>query len=529
MQECLEPGRRYGWAVGLVLEEGRLRWSEVAVFQVTAGANREPDRPLARREEALEAEWTTDPAAVLAYPHGAGANLERIIDEIFSLPACVPGSEIFADVPASSPFCPFIEQVYRDQIISSCAVSPLRYCPGKPVTREQLAVTIERALRGTDTFRPTGSGGDVANRPPAASAITPLDTTGNVGAFSSVTIGADGLGLISYWNASNGDLQVAHCSNVNCSSATITTLDTGGAVGRYNSVTIGADGLGLISYRDDTNFGLKVAHCSDVNCSSATITPLDTGGDVGLATSVTIGSDGLGLISYWDATNGALKVAHCSNTNCTSATITPLDAPGPQFDFDRYTSIAIGADGLGLISYFDDNNGDLKVAHCASVNCTSATLTSLDTVGEVGFYDSIQIGSDGLGLISYWDATNGGLKVAHCSNTSCTSATLTSVDAPGAGMDVGRYTSVTIGADGLGLISYRDDSNQDLKVAHCSDVQCTSATFTALDTAGDVGFRTSITIGADGLGLISYFLNTDFDLKVAHCSNVFCAPYFRRR
>jgi len=40
MQECLEPGRRYGWAVGLVLEEGRLRWSEVAVFQVTAGANR---------------------------------------------------------------------------------------------------------------------------------------------------------------------------------------------------------------------------------------------------------------------------------------------------------------------------------------------------------------------------------------------------------------------------------------------------------------------------------------------------------
>jgi len=94
---------------------------------------------------------------------------------------------------------------------------------------------------------------------------------------------------------------------------------------------------------------------------------------------------------------------------------------------------------------------------------------------------------------------------------------------------VGRYTSLTIGADGLGLISYRDDSNQDLKVAHCSDVQCTSATFTALDTAGDVGLRTSITIGADGLGLISYFLNTDFDLKVAHCSNVFCAPYFRRR
>ena len=30
-----------------------------------------------------------------------------------------------------------------------------------------------------------------------------------------------------------------------------------------------------------------------------------------------------------------------------------------------YTSIALGADGLGLISYYDDANGDLKVVHCA--------------------------------------------------------------------------------------------------------------------------------------------------------------------
>jgi hypothetical protein len=32
---------------------------------------------------------------------------------------------------------------------------------------------------------------------------------------------------------------------------------------------------------------------------------------------------------------------------------------------------------------------------------------------------------------------------------------------------------VTIGADGLGLISYLDSSNSDLKVAHCSNVTCT--------------------------------------------------------
>jgi hypothetical protein len=94
---------------------------------------------------------------------------------------------------------------------------------------------------------------------------------------------------------------------------------------------------------------------------------------------------------------------------------------------------------------------------------------------------------------------------------------------------VGIYSSVTIGADGLGLISYRDATNDDLKVAHCSDTNCTAATTTTLDATDRVGWHTSVTIGADGLGLVSYYDFTNGDLKVAHCENTFCSPYFRRR
>ena len=56
-----------------------------------------------------------------------------------------------------------------------------------------------------------------------------------------------------------------------------------------------------------------------------------------------------------------------------------------------------------------------------------------------------------------------------------------------------------------------------------------SNVITTLDATGDVGEYTSFTIGADGLGLISYWDATNDDLKVAHCENAFCAPYFRRR
>ena len=80
-----------------------------------------------------------------------------------------------------------------------------------------------------------------------------------------------------------------------------------------------------------------------------------------------------------------------------------------------------------------------------------------------------------------------------------------------------------VGADGLGLISYLDLTNLDLKVAHCDNLACSSATYVTLDSAGDVGRNSGITIGADGLGLISYLDYTNEDLKVAHCSNINCS------
>jgi hypothetical protein len=52
---------------------------------------------------------------------------------------------------------------------------------------------------------------------------------------------------------------------------------------------------------------------------------------------------------------------------------------------------------------------------------------------------------------------------------------------------------------------------------------------TTLDGSGNVGWFSSVTIGTDGLGRISYYDTTNGDLKVAHCSDVFCVPYHRRR
>jgi hypothetical protein len=224
------------------------------------------------------------------------------------------------------------------------------------------------------------------------------------------------------------------------------------------------------------------------------LTVRDGSGDAGQYSSITIGADGLGLISYYDATNGDLKVAHCSNQACTSATISSLDRTG---NVGQYTSIAIGSDGLGLISYYDVTNGDLKVAHCADVACTSAMLTTLDQAGNVGQHTSLAIGTDKLPLITYYDVTNEDLKAAHCADVACGSATLTTLTFLQAEGNVGLYTSVTI-AGGQGLISYYDATDHYLKSALCPDVACTEPTLTTTpDKTGDVGQYSSVTIGMD--------------------------------
>ena len=167
---------------------------------------------------------------------------------------------------------------------------------------------------------------------------------------------------------------------------TITTVDSVGDVGERTSITIGADGFGLISYYDATNSALKVAHCNDTRCTAPTTTTLDDSVGVVTDTSITIGGiDDLGLISYYDAVHALLKVAHCTNPACTSATITTLDTSSEGY----YASITTGADGLGLISYQDLTAKALGMAHTDNPACTTATITRLDSAtGTSGRFTS---------------------------------------------------------------------------------------------------------------------------------------------
>ena len=53
-------------------------------------------------------------------------------------PAC--GTPIFNDLPASSPFCRWVEELARRGVVGGCGGGA--YCPAVPVPRDQMSVFL---------------------------------------------------------------------------------------------------------------------------------------------------------------------------------------------------------------------------------------------------------------------------------------------------------------------------------------------------------------------------------------------------
>jgi hypothetical protein len=320
------------------------------------------------------------------------------------------------------------------------------------------------------------------------------------------------------------------CDDVVPIEPTFTVLDGPAAtVGFHASLVVGDDGLPVISYQDIDAGALKVAKCIDRKCSAATTATIDNPTNVvGFYTSIAIGADGLPVISYQDDTAGDLKVAKCNDPACAPGgeTITIVDSTG---DVGEYSSIAIGADGLPVIGYYDNTAKDLKVVKCNDAACAPGgeTITFVDSTGVVGWDLSLAIGSDGFPVISYWDFTNKALKVAKCGNAACSSSTSATVDDHPTEA-LGTNTSIAIGADGLPVVAYQNDSTWELKVARCNDAACAGGdeTITVVDSSLWEGEDISLAIGTDGYPVMAYVESdpdTSWWLKVAKCNDAACS------
>ena len=118
-------------------------------------------------------------------------------------------------------------------------------------------------------------------------------------------------------------------------------------------------------------------------------------------TSITVGTDGLGVVSFFNGLD--VRVLHCSNVSCSNSTTHTIDSPAPFGQIT--TSIAIGADGLPIVAY------DGGLTHCTNLDCSGVTTSAR------GWADpAIAIGADGLPLISTFGS------LVRCQDAACSSS-----------------------------------------------------------------------------------------------------------
>ncbi|MFK7958864.1 MAG: hypothetical protein AB8B96_22430 [Lysobacterales bacterium] len=243
----------------------------------------------------------------------------------------------------------------------------------------------------------------------------------------------------------------------------------------------------------------------------------DQGSDtIGQGLAMVIGADGFPIISHVDTSNGDLLVTHCQDTICVSSTtsiVDPAVGSGPA-----YTSIAISADGLPIIGYYDSDDASLKFALCNDIGCTGSneTINTVDSGNDVGQYVSLGIGFQDDPVLAYYDATAMDLKWVRCTSSSC--ANIDRMDVVDSVGDVGSHVSMAMRGS-LSLISYYDASNEDLKFVRCSSRDCVSPTQTVVSD-GIVGLETSIFLNQSRPIIV--FLDDREDTFIAACTDTTC-------
>jgi len=262
----------------------------------------------------------------------------------------------------------------------------------------------------------------------AASSSAPdrVDGVGaDVGQYTSLAFDSSGKPAISYYDATNGNLKYARLSGskwVGMSDPNKPdTVDSSGDVGRYTSLAFDSSGKPAISYYDATKDDLKYARWDATKGKWVGMTDpnkpdtVDSAGDVGSYTSLAFDSLDNPAISYHDATNGDLKYAYWTCCEWHTETVDSEGLVG------THTSLAFdgccGTVDNPAISYYDATNGTLKYARRDATNGTwvgaAASSSAPDTVdddGWAGWYTSLAFTTSGTPAISYQEATHNDLR-----------------------------------------------------------------------------------------------------------------------
>ena len=356
--------------------------------------------------------------------------------------------------------------------------------------------------------------------------IAELDNDGLVGYSNSIGLSKEGFPIVSYHHLNAGDLKLAYCENLDCSSAKIHLLDWAGDFGYFTDLVVSNSGKVYISYLDRKNGDLRVIRCLDNKCGRAQINVIDQGtgkaGYVGEYNSIDLTKQGYPVIGYFDNNLNNLKLAVCEDTDCYKSVIREVDTEGMV---GEYLDLSLDTDtDMPIIAYQDRTNMQVKLIQCLDLYCEKYESSVIDDVAKRGGDISIFQDTSKTLYISYYDFNLNYLKLAICKDSNCKEnktivKLIESKILPGLFYS---WNSLIVNNSGNALISFYDMNTKNFGIVYCDDEICQDKEIINIDKIGSIGTYASMISDSNGRIFISYYDSSRGSLKVAQCENNKC-------
>ena len=206
----------------------------------------------------------------------------------------------------------------------------------------------------------------------------------------------------------------------------------------------------------------------------------------------------------------AFAIMPIRDTRATAPFVIEVADPGPAF-VGMFSSLALDSQGNPRISYYDDDDGNLKYASRSVAGVWTREVADGST-SVVGWYSSLAIDGSNVPHISYYNVTTGRLWYAKKPGVLWTKEQVDGLDS-----DVGTDCNIRLDGSGLPGISYYDFTNQNLKYAHRSAGGVWTAE-NADESEDDSGRFSSLAFDGSGNPCISYYNSSTGQLMYARKS-----------
>jgi methionine-rich copper-binding protein CopC len=245
-------------------------------------------------------------------------------------------------------------------------------------------------------------------------------------------------------------------------------------------------------------------------------TGVDPAGSITLKFSESVSLDD-GAVEIRCPSSGS-PLAYTSNPISGTAGTTHIITPTSDLPGATDCQVTVVASAVHDADLVDPPDG-LATDYVFSFRPAGVVIRTLVSTNNVGYDLSLQLDSSGIPVISFFDDSADDLRVARCSDPTCSTApVLRTIESSG---NIGLYTSLVLVNDNP-VIAYVDAShNGMLKLAFCANPTCLGGTTTrVIENNASAAYTTLLLNG--GNPVISYY-SLNGTLKLAICDDPTCA------